>query len=96
MLELIFKTRWISAIAVVFSALGATLMMAVGAVSTILGDEATRNAMSKAGRELVLQTGSLQSMVDGYERMMQELYDIRVTSELPKNAVQQGQKAIAN
>ena len=35
MLELIFKTRWISAIAVVFSALGATLMMAVGAVSTI-------------------------------------------------------------
>ncbi len=35
MLELIFKTRWISAIAVVFSGVGAALMMIVGAVSTI-------------------------------------------------------------
>jgi len=35
MLELIFKTRWITAIAVVFSGLGAALMMIVGAVSTI-------------------------------------------------------------
>ena len=35
MLELIFKARWISAIAVVFSGPGAALMMIVGAVSTI-------------------------------------------------------------
>ncbi|MGI9643765.1 MAG: YqhA family protein, partial [Ilumatobacteraceae bacterium] len=35
MLELIFKTRWISAVAVVFSGLGAALMMIVGAVSTV-------------------------------------------------------------
>jgi uncharacterized membrane protein YqhA len=37
MLELIFRTRWVSAIAVVFASLGAALMMVVGAVTTING-----------------------------------------------------------
>ncbi|MGI9601127.1 MAG: YqhA family protein [Acidimicrobiales bacterium] len=35
MLDLIFKARWMAAIAVVFSGLGAALMMIVGAVTTV-------------------------------------------------------------
>lgn len=37
MLEVIFRARWLSVIAVVFSGLGAALMMVVGAVTTMEG-----------------------------------------------------------
>lgn len=37
MLEVIFRARWLSIVAVVFSGLGAALMMVVGAVTTVEG-----------------------------------------------------------
>lgn len=37
LLDLIFAARWISAIAVLFAGLGATLMMVVGAITTVRG-----------------------------------------------------------
>lgn len=50
------------------------------AVEHLLADREARVAMGRAGRELVQRRGSLQSMVEGYQRMMIELYDQRVTS----------------
>ncbi len=49
-----------------------------GAVEKLLGDPELGREMGIAGRELVRQTGSLGSMVDGYQRMMAECYDARV------------------
>jgi glycosyltransferase involved in cell wall biosynthesis len=48
------------------------------AVKQLLSSAELRCSMGTAGRELVLRTGSLQSMVEGYQRMMLELYDARV------------------
>jgi glycosyltransferase involved in cell wall biosynthesis len=47
------------------------------AVERLLCDPSSRHAMGSAGRDLVLRTGSLQSMVDGYQRLMVSLYDAR-------------------
>lgn len=44
------------------------------AISTLLRHPAERQAMGRAGRELVLQTGSLDSMVDGYQELLQQTY----------------------
>ena len=44
-------------------------------VAALLSDRDQRLAMGVAGRQLVLETGSLDSMVAGYQRMAIELYD---------------------
>lgn len=48
------------------------------AIEKLLSDAQLRRSMGTAGRDLVARTGSLQSMVDGYRRMMLQLYDARV------------------
>ncbi len=47
------------------------------AIDDLLDDPATRNRMGAHGRSRVLQSGSLESMVDGYQRLIAELYDHR-------------------
>ncbi len=47
------------------------------AVKELLLNDKLRASMGAAGRKLVLDSGSLQSMVDGYQQMMTELYDAR-------------------
>lgn len=49
----------------------------VARVSELLGDSSLRMSMGTAGRRLVQQTGSLQSMVDGYTQLGVKLYDRR-------------------
>jgi len=49
-------------------------------VSKLLAAPERRRSMGKSGRQLVLKTGSLDSMVDGYQQMAIELYDRRVPS----------------
>lgn len=49
-------------------------------VSKLLADPSARRSMGRAGRDLVQATGSLESMVEGYTRLGQELYDARVRS----------------
>lgn len=44
-------------------------------VCSLLADPERRRAFGKAGRELVLKTGSLNSMVTGYEDLAAKLYD---------------------
>lgn len=46
-------------------------------VCRLLSDPEQRASMGTTGRQLVLNTGSLDSMVDGYQRMATELYDRR-------------------
>lgn len=46
-------------------------------VDELLNDSSLRKAMGTAGRRLVQQTGSLQSMVDGYTQLGVNLYDRR-------------------
>ena len=53
-----------------------------GRVSELLAAPELRRMMGSIGRDLVLKTGSLQSMVDGYQRMAIELYDAQIRSEL--------------
>ncbi len=53
-------------------------------VSTLLSDPEQRKSMGATGRQLVLDSGSLDSMVDGYQRMAIELYDRRVGSYPPR------------
>lgn len=48
------------------------------AVGRLLGDPKQRALFGQEGRKLVLRTGSLQSMVDGYERLARDLYEARV------------------
>jgi glycosyltransferase involved in cell wall biosynthesis len=50
----------------------------IEAVAQLLSDEEFRRSLGMAGREWVQRSGSLRSMVDGYQRMMMELYDARV------------------
>ncbi|NND99571.1 MAG: glycosyltransferase [Pirellulaceae bacterium] len=44
-------------------------------VSKLIASPEQRESLGKAGRELVLQSGSLQSMVEGYENLVSRLYD---------------------
>ncbi len=48
------------------------------AVSRLLGDPAHASCLGRAGRDHVLKTGSLDSMVAGYEELVTNLYDERV------------------
>jgi glycosyltransferase involved in cell wall biosynthesis len=59
------------------------------AVSTLLSNPELRQAMGMAGRKLVRQCGSLESMVEGYQRMALELYDSRVNFAEPALATKQ-------
>ena len=45
------------------------------AIEQLLGDPALRRRMGQAGRDLVLRTGSLESMVAGYQNLASSLYD---------------------
>ncbi|MCS7467944.1 glycosyltransferase [Stieleria sp. ICT_E10.1] len=45
------------------------------AIEQLLGDPALRRRMGRAGRDLVLRTGSLESMVAGYQNLATSLYD---------------------
>ncbi|QDT03762.1 Putative glycosyltransferase EpsF [Rubripirellula lacrimiformis] len=51
----------------------------VDRVDQLLSDSAMRRQMGKAGRDLVIRTGSLDSMVDGYTRLATLLYDQKVS-----------------
>lgn len=44
----------------------------------LLADESLRNRLGRNGREVVLQTGSLDSMVDGYTRLVESLYEQKI------------------
>jgi glycosyltransferase involved in cell wall biosynthesis len=41
----------------------------------LLGDAPLRRRLGENGREIVLQTGSLDSMVNGYTRLVETLYE---------------------
>ncbi len=45
------------------------------AIARLLSDPDRRRAFGIAGRDLVIRTGSLRSMVDGYQQLATELYD---------------------
>lgn len=49
----------------------------VEAIAELLADDPRRQSMGRTGRELVLGTGSLTSMVAGYQQLMTDLYDAR-------------------
>lgn len=59
------------------------------AVGQLLADAPRRRTMGTAGRKLVLQNGSLESMVEGYQQLARELYDQRVQVETPLLATKQ-------
>ncbi len=44
------------------------------AISRLLDDESTRKTMGQTGRELVMRTGSLTSMVEGYQMLVERIY----------------------
>jgi glycosyltransferase involved in cell wall biosynthesis len=46
------------------------------AIGGLLANASQRRELGDQGRQLVLQSGSLQSMVDGYERLATELCDV--------------------
>ena len=52
-------------------------------VETLLSSPDERYRMGLAGREHVCQTGSLESMVQGYQDLMTSLYDARVEQRMP-------------
>ncbi len=55
-------------------------------ISCLLADSGLRQKMGQAGRELVVQTGSLTSMVDGYQQMAIDLYDRQVRQEQARHS----------
>lgn len=57
------------------------------AIESLLSNCPLRAEYGAAGRELVIRTGSLQSMVDGYQRMATELYDARVAQRVTPGSV---------
>ncbi len=61
------------------------------AIGKLLVTPETRTEMGRTGRELVLKTGSLQSMVDGYQRLVMEGYD----QSIPPIPFARSAKAIA-
>jgi glycosyltransferase involved in cell wall biosynthesis len=46
----------------------------------LLGDAPLRRRLGENGRELVLQTGSLDSMVNGYTRLIETLYEQKMAA----------------
>ena len=62
-------------------------------VCGLLADPDRRRKYGKAGRELVLKTGSLQSMVAGYEALATQLYDAQVQAYANRYARKSPQKA---
>lgn len=59
------------------------------AVWKLLANSDLRQAMGTAGRDLVVKRGSLESMVEGYQRMVLELYEGRVRVATPVLATKQ-------
>ncbi|QDV86747.1 glycosyltransferase family 4 protein [Planctomycetes bacterium TBK1r] len=53
------------------------------AIEQLLGDPALRRRMGQAGRDLVLRTGSLESMVAGYQNLATSLYDRACPQQAP-------------
>ncbi|HBJ37043.1 MAG TPA: glycosyl transferase family 1 [Planctomycetaceae bacterium] len=47
-------------------------------VRQLLGDPPLRRRLGENGRDIVLQTGSLDSMVDGYTRLIEMLYEQKI------------------
>lgn len=56
------------------------------AMETMLGQPGLRREMGESGRDLVLKTGSLQSMVAGYQDLAKKLYDARVPAAKTRSA----------
>ncbi|TWU21050.1 putative glycosyltransferase EpsF [Novipirellula galeiformis] len=56
------------------------------AVSSLLGDPTSARQMGQIGRQHVLATGSLDSMVRGYESLVTALYDAKVDRVNAKSA----------
>jgi glycosyltransferase involved in cell wall biosynthesis len=52
-----------------------------------------RERMGRAGRELVIRQGSLRSMVEGYERLIEKIYDAKA---LPKTERHGGSDRVAS
>jgi glycosyltransferase involved in cell wall biosynthesis len=50
-------------------------------VDRLLRDADLRSRLGRSGRELVLKTGSLASMVDGYQSLMTDHYDRHATTK---------------
>lgn len=57
-------------------------------IAGLLVDDEQRRTMGRAGRELVKQTGSLDSMVDGYQQMAIDLYDQRASKQRVRYAAE--------
>ena len=55
----------------------------VAALGRMLDDPSSRAVMGAAGRDLVVRSGSLESMVSGYENLAIELYDRQVGQRKP-------------
>ncbi|MDV6028732.1 MAG: glycosyltransferase [Phycisphaera sp. RhM] len=53
------------------------------AIEQLLGDPALRRRMGQAGRDLVLRTGSLESMVAGYQNLATSLYHRACPQQAP-------------
>ena len=62
-------------------------------VSSLLADPDRRRKFGKAGRELVLKTGSLQSMVAGYEDLAVKMYDAQAQAYAERKTSKQPSKA---
>jgi glycosyltransferase involved in cell wall biosynthesis len=59
------------------------------AIGRLLGDAAMRDRYGAAGRELVLRSGSLESMVSGYQRLTTSLYETRQMPLAPASGAMQ-------
>ncbi|WP_237607332.1 glycosyltransferase [Roseimaritima sediminicola] len=55
-------------------------------VCRLLDDDDLNHRLGAAGRQRVLQSGSLQAMVDGYQRLVENLYDQRVLENLGRRS----------
>lgn len=53
------------------------------AVESLLSSPETRHRMGQTGQELVRNTGSLESMVQGYQDLVTVLYDAQVQRQMP-------------
>lgn len=64
------------------------------AIESLLMDPIRRRQLGESGRELVLRTGSLGSMVDGYQGLATGLYDRRADQPNPAAASVAGSPAL--
>ncbi|MCM2369525.1 glycosyltransferase family 4 protein [Aporhodopirellula aestuarii] len=59
----------------------------VAAIDQLLNDPRSRSTMGHNGRELVMNTGSLVSMVDGYENLMHRIHAKKRSPEIVSEGV---------